>query len=121
MESTASQIEEIIYSKIRQAGEKGIKQADVSKILGISSAEAARNVTRLIRKGLVRKEATIVDGKKVVMLYIANNDNIDIIANLGNIIDIPCFSCKLINKCQNGSHVSPQSCNKMNRWLIEAL
>lgn len=118
MESTSSNMEDLIYEKVREAGEAGIKQNEISKMLGIVGADASRAISKLIKKGLIKKESTVVNGKKIVILYAITERDVEIVVNLESIKTIPCFSCKMLNKCENGSYISPQGCNKMNHWLI---
>jgi|ECHnycMinimDraft_1075156.scaffolds.fasta_scaffold00031_14 DNA-binding Lrp family transcriptional regulator len=121
MEVASSNIEDMIFEKIKEAGPEGIRQSEVGRLLGIPGSEAARAISKLIRKGLVRKHSTIVEGKRMVVLYAVMSTDIPIVVNLNSVENVPCFSCKVINKCENGSYISPQTCGKMNQWLIESV
>ncbi|HID15303.1 MAG TPA: transcription factor TFIIIC, partial [Candidatus Atribacteria bacterium] len=49
---------------IKKAGDNGVLQSDLWKILGTDSREGSRIAIRLEKKGIINREPTIHEGKK---------------------------------------------------------
>ncbi|BDC19914.1 winged helix-turn-helix domain-containing protein [Acidianus sp. HS-5] len=120
MESNISSYENLIQEKILEKGNEGISQQELARSVGLSTRELSMIVKKLIEKKLVVKKTVKENGKSVVKLFAIKSQSInnDIYINLDNIKDIPCFSCKLLYKCNNGAHVNPGSCNKLSEWIL---
>ncbi|MEM3681670.1 MAG: winged helix-turn-helix domain-containing protein, partial [Metallosphaera sp.] len=76
-------------------------------------------VKKLIDKKMIAKKAIKENGKSVIKLYaIKTVQESYIYINLNSIDQIPCFTCKLLFKCDNGAHVNPSSCTKLSSWIL---
>lgn len=117
MESSSSSYEDIIYQKIKEAGEKGIPLKELIKELGLDSRTANLAIRKLMNKKVIRKNSVKENGKTVVKYFI-NEEPTLITVNLDNIIEIPCFTCKNLTKCGNGSVVSPTTCTYLSKFIL---
>ena len=120
MESKVSmEKEELLHKKILESGEDGISQQELAKKLGLSTRELATVIKKLIDKKMIAKKAIKENGKSVIKLFaIRTVEESNIYVNLESIEEIPCFSCKLLFKCDNGAHVNPSSCTKLSSWIL---
>ncbi|AEB94608.1 MAG: winged helix-turn-helix domain-containing protein [Metallosphaera sp.] len=120
MESKISiEKEELIHKKILESGEEGISQQELARKMGLSTRELATIVKKLIDKKMIAKKAIKENGKSVIKLYaIKTVQESYIYINLNSIDQIPCFTCKLLFKCDNGAHVNPSSCTKLSSWIL---
>ncbi|MEM0114044.1 MAG: winged helix-turn-helix domain-containing protein [Metallosphaera sp.] len=120
MESKISiEKEELIHKKILESGEEGISQQELARKMGLSTRELAMIVKKLIDKKMIAKKAIKENGKSVIKLYaIKTVQESYIYINLNSIDQIPCFTCKLLFKCDNGAHVNPSSCTKLSSWIL---
>ncbi|MQL55379.1 winged helix-turn-helix domain-containing protein [Acidianus ambivalens] len=120
MESNISSYENLIQEKILEKGNEGISQQELAKSVGLSTRELSMIVKRLIEKKVIVKRTVKENGKSVVKLFAAKSSSInnDIYINLDTVKEIPCFSCKLLYKCNNGAHVNPGSCSKLSEWIL---
>ncbi|AEE94275.1 winged helix-turn-helix domain-containing protein [Acidianus hospitalis] len=120
MESNISSYENLIQEKILEKGNEGISQQELAKSVGLSTRELSMIVKRLIEKKVIVKRTVKENGKSVVKLFAAKSSSInnDIYINLDTVKEIPCFSCKLLYKCNNGAHVNPGSCGKLSEWIL---
>ncbi|WP_425487483.1 winged helix-turn-helix transcriptional regulator [Metallosphaera tengchongensis] len=111
--------EELIHQKIMERGDDGISQQELAKSLGLSTRELAVVIKKLIEKKMITKKAIRENGKSVIKLFaIRTIEESNIRINLVSIENIPCFSCKLLFKCDNGAHVNPSSCTKLSSWIL---
>ncbi len=102
---------------IKKAGEKGVLQSDLWKMLGTDSREGSRIAIRLEKKGLISREPTIHAGKKTYILRLIKRPpkKISIVSVKG----CPCFVCPNLTRCGIGQPSNPISCNKLTAWIIE--
>ncbi|ARM76568.1 winged helix-turn-helix domain-containing protein [Acidianus manzaensis] len=119
MESNSSMYEKLIQEKIAEKGEYGVSQQELAKSIGISTRELSIILKKLIEKKVIQKKTVKENGKSVIKLFaIKTVEKANVYVNLENIKDIPCFSCKLLYKCNNGAHVTPSSCSKLSEWIL---
>jgi len=102
---------------IKKAGDNGVLQSDLWKILGTDSREGSRIAIRLEKKGIINREPTIHEGKKTYILRIIKRPpkKISIVTVKG----CPCFTCPDLTRCGVGQPINPISCEKLTKWLIE--
>ncbi|BFI74150.1 MULTISPECIES: winged helix-turn-helix domain-containing protein [Sulfolobaceae] len=118
MESTTSSYEDLAYQKIKEAGDNGIPQKDLIKELGLSTKEASLIIKKLIEKKKIIKRSVKENGKSILKLFAIDDDGIDIYVSLSSIIEIPCYTCKILKKCGNGSYISPSTCPQLSKYLL---
>ena len=95
-------------------GKEGILQSDLWRDLKASSREGSRIALKLERKGLIRREQELYQGRWTYRLYTKR-----LPATIDSIITCPCVACSDINKCVVGGGVSPIRCDKLTKWLFE--
>lgn len=119
MESNLSMYEKIIQEKIAESGEDGVSQQELAKSIGISTRELSIIIKKLIEKKLIQKKTVKENGKSVVKLFAVKTfEKTNVYVDLNSVKDIPCFTCKLLYKCDNGAHVTPSSCSKLSDWIL---
>lgn len=109
---------EIIKDSTKKSG--GIVQSELWHILGIDSREGSKLIARLMRKGLLTREAVTHKGKKTYVLRYADNTRapVSISINLNPVVEVPCFACKQINRCSIGGYYDPTRCFLLTRYLL---
>ncbi|MEM1623023.1 MAG: hypothetical protein QW780_05515 [Sulfolobales archaeon] len=109
---------EIIRESTKKSG--GIIQSELWRILGIDSREGSKLIARLMRKGLLTREAITYKGKKTYILRYADNTRapINVFINLNPVVEVPCFACKHINRCSIGGYYDPTRCPLLTRYLL---
>ncbi|MCE4603791.1 MAG: MarR family transcriptional regulator [Aeropyrum sp.] len=98
----------------------GILQSELWKRLGLDSREGSRIVLRLARKGIIRREQVVINGRKTYKLYPAepsDRKEIRLIVNISSILDIPCTICPYIDECGKGGFYSPETCKLIDEWM----
>lgn len=98
---------------------EGLLQSDLWKMLGLDSREGSRLVLRLTKKGLIRREQVMVNGRRTYRLFLVESDSggKSIIVDLSNVLDIPCTTCPYIESCGPGNFYDPATCPLMDSWL----
>ncbi len=118
MSTKTAGLEEKILEIIQTTGEKGITQNELAKKLKITGKDCTRVILRLVKRGMIRRELLRVNNKRVYVLYPAMGvKRIKINVNLDGLLDIPCFSCPHIEKCDTGNFYNPLTCSALTRWL----
>lgn len=100
--------------------EEGIPQEKFIEELGIDSKDAIKLISKLIKKGIIRKETKIINNKKVTFLY-SYDKTLSIPVNLDSLSKVPCFKCKYLLICKPGSNPNPAECTLLDDWLINEL
>ncbi len=114
-----SNLEEKALEIIRKYDSKGgIIQTELYKKLKIPGKEGYRLVLKLLRKGLIKREEVIVNGRRTYRLTLARHplDNI-VKVHLDLIMYIPCFTCRELERCALGTYFNPITCPKINDFL----
>jgi len=118
METSTSSYEELALQKIKETGDNGLPQKDLIRELGLSTKEASLIIKKLIEKKRIIKRSVKENGKSIIKLFAIDDDGIDIYVSLSSIIEIPCYTCKNLKKCGNGSYISPSTCPQLSKYLL---
>jgi len=112
---------EIIKEETRKNG--GIVQSELWHLLGIDSREGSKLIAKLIRRGLVSREAVTHKGKKTYILRYTDTTRAPVVihVNLNPVIGVPCFTCRNINKCSMGGYYDPTKCPLLTRYLLQVM
>jgi len=98
---------------IINTGYEGVLQSELWRKLGASSREGSRIALKLESKGLIRREKELRDGRWTYRLFPKR-----LPASIDSIADCPCLMCPDNPRCDPSSTISPQSCERLNEWLI---
>jgi DNA-binding MarR family transcriptional regulator len=104
---------------IKSRGDEGIYQHELWKALGLDSREGSRLALRLLKKGLIVREPAVHKGRRTYKLYLAKKTKqpIKLSIHIGLALEIPCFTCKNLEKCHNGGFYDPVNCPILAAWL----
>lgn len=98
-----------------------ILQNELWKKLNLDSREGSRLVLRLLKKGLIRREEVMVNGRKTYRLFIVEETgkrkNLVLKVRLETVMKIPCFTCPILEECGHSELSSPQTCQLLDSWL----
>lgn len=95
-------------------------QSELWRILGIDSREGSKLVARLMRRGLLSRESIVHKGKKTYLLKYTDSSRtpFTISVNLNPVAEVPCFTCRQINRCSIGGYYDPARCPLLSRYLL---
>ncbi len=100
---------------------KGILQSELWKRLGLDSREGSRIVLRLERKGVIKREGVIVNGRRTYKLYYIGSSEakkVRILVDLSSILDLPCSTCQFLSQCGPHGVYSPYTCKLIEDWVL---
>ena len=97
---------------IIDAGEEGIFQTELWKLLDISTREASRIAKKFEEKGNVYREKVLNNGRWTYKIFLSKE-----FVTLESIIDSPCLVCPDINKCFSGGKKDPRICLDLTAWI----
>jgi len=105
--------------KLIEESSDGILQSDLWKMMNLDSREGSRLVLRLVKKGLVKREQVIVNGRRTYRLTLAKttSEPVSVKIDISSILDIPCTTCPFINDCGPRNFHDPRLCPLLDRWL----
>jgi DNA-binding MarR family transcriptional regulator len=117
--SELSEIEAKALEIIKESGEEGIYQHELWKRLGLDSREGSRLALRLLKKWLIVREPTVHKGRRTYKLFLAKRgkEKVKLTVNMGSAIEVPCFSCKNLERCHIGGFFDPRTCPLLRNWL----
>ena len=99
-------------------------QAELWKVLGISSRKASDIVKKLEKEGLIRREKVKVGGTVTYKLIYVSKEVCNVRQeetkiNDIEVLEIPCLTCLDIDRCGIGVHtpLTPETCEKLTHWL----
>lgn len=108
-----SDLEHRALLMILNAGTEGILQCDLWRGLDASSREGSRIALKLEKRGFIKRERELYDGRWTYRLFAKRRP-----VTIDSILDVPCAACPDIMKCGMGSPVSPDICDKLDGWLL---
>jgi DNA-binding Lrp family transcriptional regulator len=97
-------------------------QKDLWKELKLDSREGSRLVARLVKKGLIKREEVTINGRKTFKLILArdsNSNTLSVRISLRSVLNIPCTTCPIIDKCGVGNFYEPSTCALMDSWVYK--
>jgi hypothetical protein len=89
-------------------------QSELWKELGLDSKRGSRLAIALEKMGVVAREKVLKNGRWTFLLRVINND-----VDLDIIIRAPCLTCKDEKLCGRSAEVTPERCEKLEKWIIE--
>lgn len=97
---------------IFDAGEEGLLQSELWKLLDVSSREGSRMAKKFEEKGRVYREKVLNNGRWTYMIFSKKE-----LVTLDSIEGCPCLVCDKVEKCFNEGKVTPTSCLKLTAWI----
>ncbi|MEB2836397.1 MAG: Lrp/AsnC family transcriptional regulator [Desulfurococcales archaeon] len=113
------ELEKTALEMIRNSGSTGILQSDLWRRLGLDSREGSRLVLRLAKKGLIRREQVVVNGRRTYRLRYTRPPSLELKlkVDIEDVLDIPCFTCPFLGQCGPGNFNDPRTCPILQAWL----
>jgi DNA-binding Lrp family transcriptional regulator len=112
MSSKKRETERKALNLIYDAGEEGLFQTEIWKLLDLSSREASRIVKKFEEKGNVYRERVLNKGRWTYKIFLSRE-----FVTLESIEDCPCLVCPDINKCFRGGQKDPAICLDLTAWI----
>jgi hypothetical protein len=97
---------------IFEAGEKGLFQSELWKLLEVSSREGSRIAKKFAEKGKAKREKVLNEGRWTYKLYYKKEP-----VTLESIAGCPCLICPEVDKCFQGGTQDPNICLDLTYWL----
>ncbi|RLI25495.1 hypothetical protein DRO57_03880 [Candidatus Bathyarchaeota archaeon] len=108
------EIERLALQLVNEAGDKGILQSELWKLIGVTSREGSRIAIRLEKKNLIRREREYSSKRWTYRLYPVRKNH-----PLLPILDSPCLVCEDNSRCNIQDVVSPLNCRKLMEWVLK--
>lgn len=118
-ESNISELERKALEIIKERGDEGIYQYELWRRLGLDSRDGSRLAQRLLRKGLITREPVTHNGRRTYLLkYLKKEPKpIEVEVDLGSFMEIPCFTCRFLDRCHRGGIRDPTRCRIIRDWV----
>lgn len=97
---------------IANTGDEGVLQSDLWHQLEASSREGSRISLKLEKKGLIRRERELFEGRWTYRLFPKRK-----VESINSIIDCPCLICSINIRCGAYGATSPNDCEKLSEWI----
>ncbi len=103
-----------VYKIVVDHGSDGVLQSVVWKDLKLSSRDGSRLVIRLERRGMIRREKVLEEGRWTYKLT-----PLRMPVQIKSIEAVPCITCPYEAKCSLTGVVSPLSCPWISEWVTK--
>jgi len=107
-----SSVEQRALKLIYDAGDEGLQQSDLWKLLGVSSREGSRLAKKFEEKGRITREKVLNEGRWTYML-ISKTEPV----TLNSVKGCPCLICSEVEKCFRGGTKDPVYCQPLTAWI----
>lgn len=98
---------------IATTGNDGVLQSELWRKLDATSREGSRISLKLEKKGLIRRERELCNGRWTYRLYPKRTP-----PSINSVIDCPCLMCPEDSRCGAWSNISPNNCRKLTNWIL---
>ncbi|MAH21781.1 MAG: transcriptional regulator [Thaumarchaeota archaeon] len=96
-----------------EQGRSGILQSGLWKALNLTSRDGSRLALRLEKRGMVRREKVLDEGRWTYKLTPAR-----LPVQVKAIEDAPCLTCPVENQCSVVGTISSSSCTLISDWVL---
>jgi len=103
-----------VYKLVVEHGVEGVLQSELWKELSLTSRDGSRLAIRLERRGMIRREKVLDDGRWTYKLT-----PLRMPVQIRSIEEAPCITCPYEAKCSTTGVVSPLSCPWISEWVIK--
>jgi hypothetical protein len=107
-----SKVEKKALILILDAGDKGLFQTELRKLLDISSREASRIAKKFEEKDRVFREKVLNNGRWTFKIY-----STKVFGTIDSIEGCPCLICPDVDKCHSGGTKDPTTCLELTAWV----
>jgi len=101
-----------VYKLVVEHGKEGILQSELWKKLNLTSRDGSRLAIRLEKRGLVKRERVLDNGRWTYKLT-----PIRLPIQIKSIEQAPCITCDSESKCAANGVVTPYTCDKLVEWV----
>ena len=107
-------VEHKAFQIIMNTGGEGVLQSELWRNMNASSREGSRISIKLENKGLIYRERELHNGRWTYRLYSKRRP-----VSIDSIITCPCLTCPDNPRCEVGSTISPNNCEKLTVWILD--
>jgi len=101
-----------VYKLVVEHGKEGILQSELWKKLNLTSRDGSRLAIRLEKRGLVKRERVLDNGRWTYKLT-----PLRLPIQIKSIEQAPCITCGSESKCAPNGVVTPYTCDKLIEWV----
>ncbi len=105
-------VEKKAIQLIIKAGEEGLFQTELRKLLDVTNREASRIAKKFEEKGTVYREKALNNSRWTYKIYSTKK-----FATLDSIEGCPCLICPDIDRCFMGGQKDPTTCLELTAWI----
>ena len=102
-----------VYKLVVEHGKEGVLQSILWKELGLTSRDGSRLAIRLEKRGIVKREKVLDNGRWTYRLI-----PLRLPVQIKSIEQSPCIICKFSEKCSDQDVMTPFICKKIEEWVI---
>ena len=103
----------MVYKLVVEQGRSGMLQSGLWKALKLTSRDGSRLALRLEKRGMVRREKVLDEGRWTYKLTPAR-----LPVQVKAIENAPCLTCPVENQCSSMGTVSSSGCALISDWVL---
>ncbi len=97
---------------ILNAGNEGVLQSELWKLLDISNREASRMAIKFVEKDRVCREKVLNNGRWTYKIF-----SMEEYVTINSIEGCPCLVCAEVEKCYTEGTKDPRTCLDLTAWI----
>ncbi len=101
-----------VYKLVVELGKEGVLQSELWKKLNLTSRDGSRLAIRLEKRGLVKRERVLDNGRWTYKLT-----PLRLPIQIKSIEQAPCITCVVETKCAPNGIITPYTCSKIVEWV----
>jgi predicted DNA-binding transcriptional regulator len=101
-----------VYKLVVEHGRNGVLQSELWKELSLTSRDGSRLALRLEKRGMIRREKTLEEGRWTYKLT-----PLRLPAQIHSIEQAPCITCPYETKCSATGVITPFTCPWISDWV----
>ncbi len=125
--------EKLVYEVILRATETNggifqVKLKELPELKHLEPQQIAKIVSRLVKKGLIRRKLVNNNGKSMYFLQaisiettpkveLSERISVRIPIDAGSFLEVPCFQCKELFNCGEGNPSNPTKCPLLTSFI----
>lgn len=108
------ELEEKLIKLLQSSVDRSLLQSDIWKSINSNSREVSRALSRMEKKGVVKREPYTKESHKTYRVTLIKKEPK---VQIADVVWCSCFTCPDLSRCGSGQPISPENCVKLTMSL----
>ncbi|MDI9644099.1 MAG: hypothetical protein QFX35_02630 [Candidatus Verstraetearchaeota archaeon] len=108
------ELEEKLIKLLQSSADRSLLQSDLWKSINSNSREVSRALSRMEKRGIVKREPFSKDSHKTYKVMLLKKE---VRVQISDVVWCSCFTCPDLTRCGMSQPISPENCIKLTMSL----